>query len=105
MVPKSAPLKGNEELSDFEVHRARTAGDSCCPAAAATVGAEAADIGNRSGFTGFVLLDETSGPRASGSGQGSVYDNTRMASVAIQTGSAEPTFFFFFFQKKRKNNQ
>ena len=102
MVPRSAPLNGNEELSLFEVHRASTVGDSRCPAAAATVGAEAAETGNRSGFTGFALLDETSGPTASGSGQGSVYDNTRIASVDMQTGSAEPTGFFSREKKKKK---
>lgn len=71
-MPKSAPLNGSEILSSFEVHRARTVGDSCCPAAAATTGAEDADTGNRSGLAGLVLLDETSGPGASGSGHGRV---------------------------------
>ena len=72
VVPQSTLLTGTETPALPVVHRARTIGDSCCPAAAATAGAEIAETGKRSGFVGLLLLDGASGPGASGSGHGRV---------------------------------
>lgn len=87
----NSELKGLNFLGiSFEEHLARTNGDSCWPAASATPGAEVAEAGRRSGFAGLQLLDETSGPGASGSGHGNAYDNILTASVAKQIGNMDP---------------
>lgn len=89
VMPPSAPPRACA-AGVRELQRAAMRGESCWPAAAATDGADVADSGRRSGLTGLLRVG-LSIPGASGSGQGSVYDNNRTASVVMDCGNAEQT--------------